>query len=65
MLGIKKKKKKLTLPPEIIRCKVIRRLIIEVINKPAMAQGTVRNVCGAQFLAGIDQVICLVQCLEG
>ena len=44
----------LTIPAEVIRCKVIGCLIVEVIDQPAVAQGAVGDVCYVQLLGGFD-----------
>lgn len=52
------------MPAEIIRRKVIGRLVIEVVNQPAMAQRTVSDICHAELLCRIDQAIRLMHRLE-
>lgn len=55
----------LTVTAEVIGRKVVRGVVVEVINKPSVAEGTVCNVGNIELLGGIDQVICFVHSLEG
>lgn len=54
-----------TVSAEIIRGKVIRGLVIEVIDEPTVSQWTVCDVSDVQLLCGLDQAVCLVDCLKG
>lgn len=54
-----------TVSAEIVRGKVIRGLVIEVIDEPTVSQWTVRDVGDAQLLCCVNQGVCLVECLKG
>lgn len=54
-----------TVSAEIVRGKVIRGLVIEVIDEPTVSQWTVCDVSDAQLLCCLDQAVCLVKCLKG
>lgn len=49
---------------EVVRGKIIRRVVLEVVYEPAMAEGAVRYVGYVQLFACVDQAICLMQCFE-
>jgi hypothetical protein len=54
-----------TCSAEIVRGKVIRGVVIEVIDEPSMSQWTVCDIGNAQLLRSVDQAVCLVECLKG
>lgn len=55
----------LTVSTEIVRCKVIRRLVVKVVNEPAVSKRAVGDIGHSKFLASFNQTVRLMNSLEG
>lgn len=55
---------KLTSTAEIIRCEIVGRFVVEIIDKPTVTQRAESDECDAEFSACVDQTAGLVHCFE-
>ena len=54
----------LTIFPEVVSRKVVRGVVVEVVDKPAMTERAVRYVGYTELLGHIDEPVSLMHCLE-
>lgn len=55
----------LTSTAEIVRCEIIGRFVVEIIDKPTVAQRAESDESDAELFACVNQTAGLVHCFEG
>lgn len=53
-----------TLPPIVVECKVVRRLVGEIVYQPPMPKRAVSYICNVELARGGDKTVRLVKSLE-
>ena len=54
----------LTISTKVVLCKILRGIVVEVVDEPAVAKRAVCDVCHAQLPGCVDKTIGLVQRLK-